>query len=136
MQKIGKNSKKNEMGHIIMKINRFLIPMLFICACILFACGRKKEKEENAAVTPKTVLSHKLEQEEEQEKEPEIITYKVILKDTTLFLYEVNGETKKLITSIEINPDFYPKEDIEKLKGGIEAYCKEDGYEILENFAN
>jgi len=37
---------------------------------------------------------------------------------------------------MEINPEIYPKEDTEKLKKGIEAYCKEDGFAILENFAN
>lgn len=132
MRKIGKNSKKHEKGHIIMKVNR--ITIIMICAFLLPACGKKKQNAKT--VTPKTVLSQRLEQEQTEEKAPEIITYKVILTSNTLSLYEVNGEMKKLITSMEINPQLYPVEDIEKLKKGIEAYCKEDGYEILENFAN
>lgn len=120
-----------------MKINRIFIPMLLVSAVLLSGCGRKKEKAKTEDVAPKTVLNNQVEVEEEAESgTPDVIYYKVILKKNTLFLYEMNGENKKLITSIEINPEYYPSEDIEKLKKGIDASFKEDGYEILENFAN
>lgn len=120
-----------------MKINRFFTLLLLIFAFLLSGCGRKKEDKKAQVVTPKTVLSHRLENEEETAEEtPKIITYKVFLYDKTLCLYEINGESKKLITKMEINPEIYPESDIAELKNGIEAYCKEDGYEILENFAN
>lgn len=125
------------MGHIYMKINRFFIPMLLIFAFLLCGCGKKKENKKAELITPKTVLSHRLENDEETAEEtPKIISYKVILDGKTLSLYEINGESKKLITSMEINPESYPESDISELKKGIDAYCKEDGYEILENFAN
>lgn len=133
MQNNGKDSKKHEMRHIIMKINRFFILTLAICSVAATSCGKKKQEE----IPQKTVVTPVIQQEDDIEEEaPKIITYTVILKDKTLSLYEVNGENKKLITSIEINPEFYPDKDIAKLREGIEAYCKEDGYEILENFAN
>ena len=120
-----------------MKIKRFLILLLFLLAFLLCGCGRKKEDKNAESVTPKTVLSHRLENDEDKEVEtPKIITYKVFLYDKTLCLFEIDGESKKLITQMEINPEIYPESDIAELKKGIEAYCKEDGYEILENFAN
>ena len=125
------------MGHIIMKINKFFIPMLLIFAFLLYGCGKKKEDKKAQTETQKTVLSHRLENEEKvTEETPKIITYRVFLDDKILYLYEVNGDSKKLITQMEINPEIYPESDIAELKKGIEAYCKEDGYEILENFAN
>ncbi len=119
-----------------MKTDRFCLIILLICTLFLSACGKKKENKKAAVPQPKTVLSHRLEEEEIKEEEPKIITYRVILENETLSLYEVNGKAKKLITKMDINPEIYPAEDISKLKKGIEAYCKEDGYEILENFAN
>lgn len=119
-----------------MKITRFFIPILLIFSVLLFSCGKKKQGRITEEMMPKTVLNHRVEAEEEIEEAPKVITYKVILKDKTLSLFEINGEIKKLITAIEINPDFYPQEDIFNLEKGIDAYCLEDGYEILENFAN
>ncbi|MBR4721290.1 MAG: hypothetical protein IK057_05965 [Clostridia bacterium] len=120
-----------------MKINRFFIPLLVIFAFLLCGCGRKKEDKKAQDVAPKTVLSNTLENDDEMAEEtPKIITYKVLLDEKVLSLYEVNGESKKLITKMEINPENYPETDIAELKKGIDAYCKEDGYEILENFAN
>ena len=136
MQKNGKNSKKQKGMALIMKTDRFSIIILLICSLLLSACGGKKENSKTQAPVPKTVLNRTLEEEETENEEPKIITYRVILENKMLSLYEVNGESKKLITKMEINPEFYPAEDISKLKKGIEAYCMEDGYEILENFAN
>lgn len=119
-----------------MKTDRFSLIILLICTLLPSACGKKKENVKAEQPIPRTVLSHRLEEEEIEEEEPKIITYRVILEENMLYLYEVNGEAKKLITKMEINPEFYPAEDISKLKKGIDAYCKEDGYEILENFAN
>ena len=123
------------MGHIIMKINRFFVPAILLSALIFCGCGRKKEDAKTEPLTPKTVLNQNTEAEETEET-PKIIYYKVVLNGTTLSLYEIDGESKKTVTSMEINPEFYPEEDISRLKNGIDAYCREDGYEILENFAN
>ena len=127
---------KTRNGEHIMKIKKSIIPLLLALCFLLCGCGRKKEEEKSEIITPKSVLSHRIEEEETAEETPKTIIYKVMLEGRTLSLFEVDGDNKKRITSIEINPDFYPDEDISELKSGIEAYYMEDGYEILENFAN
>ena len=120
-----------------MKYKKVLIPILIVSAVLLSACGRKKDSTQAKNTLPKPVLQPEMEIEEENEEvTPPVIFYIVKLSDKTLSLYEVNGENEKLITSMEINPELYPKEDIENLQKGISVTFKEDGYEILENFAN
>lgn len=134
MEKITKNTKR---GVFIVRYRKILIPILVLSAVLLSGCGRKKEGRQSREPMPKEVLQPQTEVEDEtSEAAPSVIKYIVKLSGKTLSLYEVNGETKKLITSMEINPELYPNEDTERLKSGIEAYCKEDGYAILENFAN
>lgn len=134
MEKIAKNTKR---GTFIMKYKRIMILLLTISTFLLSGCGKKKETRQMQEPAPKEVLQPQTEIEEEtQEISPPVITYLVSLSGNVLSLFEVNGEMHKLITSMEINPELYPSEDIEKLKKGIEAYCKEDGYAILENFVN
>jgi len=119
------------------KYKKILIPILILSAVLLSGCGKKKETNQSCEPMPKEVLQPQTDIEEEaEEAAPPVIKYTVKLSGKTLSLYEVNGELQKLITSMEINPEIYPKEDTEKLKKGIEAYCKEDGFAILENFAN
>ena len=134
-QKIGKNIKKRK-EEFLMKYKKVLIPILVVSAVLLSACGKKKEIPQAKNTIPKAVLQPETEIEEGKEDAPAVIFYVVRLSGKTLSLYEVNGENEKLITSMEISPELYPKEDIEKLKKGIPAAFKEDGYEILENFAN
>lgn len=120
-----------------MKYKKALIPILLVSAVVLSACGKKKENRQLNNTVPKAVLSP--EKEIEQEKEdikPVVIFYTVRLTNKTLSLYEVDGENQKLITSMEIEPELYPEEDVEKLKDGISVAFKEEGYELLENFAN
>ena len=113
-------------------ISVFLIPAL-----LLSACGKKKNTEKNSGIPVRPVTQTETETEEmPQEKTPRVITYTVKLSGKTLSLYETDGELQKVITSMEINPGFYPAEDIKGLEKGITVPCLEDGYEILENFAN
>ena len=119
------------------KYRIYIVLLLTVSAIAFSGCGRKKEENENAENMSRAVLRQETEEtEEETEPAPTVISYSVKLVGKTLSLYEVNGENKKLINSIEINPEFYPSEDIERLRRGVEAYCLEEGYEILENFAN
>ena len=134
MEKIPKNTKR---GVFTVKYKKILIPLLVLSTVLLSGCGRKKEERQSREPVPKQVLQPQTEVEDESEEvSPSVITYIVKLSGKTLSLYEVNGEVHKLITSMEINPELYPKEDIARLKSGIEAYCKEDGYAIIENFVN
>ena len=118
-----------------MRYKKFLIPILLVSAVMLSACGRKKESPQAKSAVPKAVLQPETEVEEE-EVTPAVISYIVRLSDKMLSLYEVDGENQKVITSMEINPELYPKEDIKRLQNGISVAFKEEGYEILENFAN
>ncbi|MBQ7751467.1 MAG: hypothetical protein IJR79_00650 [Clostridia bacterium] len=116
---------------------KLIIPVFLVSALLLSSCGKKKTAEKNSKSVPKPVSRSETEIEEKKPvKAPQVIHYTVKLSGKTLSLYEVDGEMQKVITSIEINPDFYPKEDIKNLENGITVQYKEDGYEILENFAN
>ena len=134
MEKIAKMRKEV----FVMKDKKYLIPILVVSVLLISGCGKKKNKEKASENTPKAVSETYTEavQETEEAAEPSVITYSVQLSEKTLSLFEIDGQNKKLVTSMEINPEFYPEEDIAKLEQGIEAYCMEDGYEILENFAN
>ena len=116
---------------------KIFISIFLISALLLSGCGKKKNATKSSESAPKPVSQPETEIEEKiSEKPPQIITYLVKLSGNTLSLYEVDGEIQKVITSIEINPDFYPKEDIKNLESGITVPYMEEGYEILENFAN
>jgi hypothetical protein len=134
MEKIAKNTKR---GAFTMNYKKILIPFLAMSVLLISGCGKKKETRKISEPVPKEVLQPQNEIEDEtEETSPPVIKYIVKLSGKTLSLYEVNGEVNKMITSMEINPELYPEEDTIKLKAGIEAYCKEDGYAILENFVN
>ena len=125
------------------KIERLLIlSAIFI---LLFAsCKDKELPEEKTDIITQTSDMQTAEDieeaeeiiDEETEEEPQTIYYIVKLEGKNLVLYEVDGDNKKNITSVTINPENYPEEDIVKLETGVEAGYKEDGYAILENFAN
>lgn len=134
MEKIAKNMKR---GAFEVKSKKILIPFLVMSVVLLSGCGRKKENQQSREPSPKAVLQPSQEVEDETEEiSPPVIKYIVKLSGETLSLYEVNGDRYKLITSMEINPQSYPNEDVQRLENGIWADFKEDGYEILENFAN
>lgn len=63
-------------------------------------------------------------------------TYIMRLDEKNLSLYEVQGGAETAISTIVIDPSYYPPEDIKELRQGIVAYSKEDGYLRLENFTN
>ena len=116
---------------------KLLIPIFLISALLLSGCGKRKKITENIENSPAPAMQPETEIEElPSDKPSQIITYTVRLSGKTLSLYENDGEKQRKITSIEINPEFYPKEDIKKLEDGITVPYKEVGYEILENFAN
>ena len=136
LQKNGNPIKKKKRGFFVM-YKKLFMPIFLIFVLLFSGCGKKKSAAKSDEANPKPVSQPKVEIEEKKpEKSPEIITYIVKLSGKTLSLYEVEGEAQKVITSIEITPDFYPQEDIKNLKNGITVPYKEYGYEILENFAN
>lgn len=72
------------------------------------------------------------EQEDDAEKE----FYQVLLVDGDVILYCIKNGEKTEVERISIDVDYYPDEDIKELSEGITAYNVEEGYSILENFAN
>ena len=64
------------------------------------------------------------------------IYYYLQSEENMLNLYEINGESKKLVKSVEVNLQMFPQEDRELLKNGIMALTLEEGIEIIENFVS
>ena len=62
--------------------------------------------------------------------------YIMRLEEKNLSLYEISDGEESVISTIVIDPSYYPAEDIKELKAGVVAYSKEDGYLRLENFTN
>ena len=72
------------------------------------------------------------EQEVEEPKE----SYQVSLVDGDVVLHSIKNGEKTEVERISIDVNYYPDEDIKELTKGITAYNVEEGYRILENFAN
>ena len=72
----------------------------------------------------------------EDEPEAVIIYYTLQSEGDVLHLYEINGESRRAIKSLPINPEMFPQEDRELLKSGIKADTLEEGIEIIENFVS
>ena len=62
--------------------------------------------------------------------------YVVCLEDSTVILYSITDGIRTQIDSVEIDTSYYPGEDIKSLTSGIPAYNIDEGFRILENFAN
>ncbi|MDD6734801.1 MAG: hypothetical protein PUE13_00635 [Clostridiales bacterium] len=105
---------------------------------VLASCGGKEKNSAETREERRPVLSENKDVEDiETAPTPEpVIYYTVNLVENTLSMYEIADGSKILVKSIIIDPSYYPPEDISELKGGITAYTKESGFEILENFAN
>ncbi len=68
--------------------------------------------------------------------QPVIPYYLLKNENDVLSLYEITGEEKTLIKTININSVFLPSEDREKLKKGIAVASLEEGYELIEDFTS
>lgn len=107
-----------------------ILPLLGISVIFLAVSCKKNDVNEEKNV------SFEEEEVENRQVVEEEIYYDVILENSTLCLYEVCGEKRIPVKSINIDVSYYPQEDILELKSGISAYSKEDGFRILENFVN
>lgn len=74
------------------------------------------------------------EPEPTPEETIEPIYYYLQTEGNFLKLYEIDGEHKKEVKSVEINTNMFPSEDRELLENGIKAFTLEEGIEIMENF--
>ena len=103
---------------------------------VLASCGNKDNDSVQREENRRPVLSEETEIEDNTPLPLPSAVYSIKLVRDTLSMYEVSDGTEILVKSIIIDPSYYPPEDISELNAGITAYTKEDGFEILENFAN
>ena len=64
------------------------------------------------------------------------VYYYLQSEENMLNLYEINGDSRKIVKSVEVNLQMFPREDRELLKNGIMALTLEEGIEIIENFVS
>ncbi len=57
-------------------------------------------------------------------------------EDDILKFYEVNGEERVLIKSVQINSQILPREDKRKLEIGIKTTNIEEGFNLIEDFSS
>lgn len=104
---------------------------------VLASCGNRENDSVHREDSRRPVLSEETDIEDSPLPSPaSAAVYSIKLSNDTLSMYEVSGGNEILVKSIIIDPSYYPPEDISELNAGIIAYTKEDGFEILENFAN
>ena len=132
--KIGKNKEKNrEVTN--MNINGKMLAFVAVVAVVAtgamvyFAGGeQEKPKGQQVYVREENIRERKVEESKE--------SYQVSLVDGDVILYCIKNGEKTEVERIGIDVGYYPDEDIKELTRGIEAYNVEEGYRILENFAN
>lgn len=120
------------------KSHYILISAAVTAICITAACAKRDNTDEMSEESGRRqVLSGKNDVEDTTpELGTEEITYLMCLENKTLTLYEIKDGEKNVVKSVNIEPSYYPSEDIKELNEGIYAYSKEDGYIRMENFTN
>lgn len=120
------------------KSHYILISAAVTAICITAACAKRDNTDEMSEESGRRqVLSGKNDVEDTTpEPETEEITYLMCLENKTLTLYEIKDGEKNVVKSVNIEPSYYPSEDIKELNEGIYAYSKEEGYIRMENFTN
>ncbi len=122
-----------------MKKTRFLLlPALAVIAVIAASCmARNNSDEMQEGRGRRQVLSDKKDVEETiQTPAPSENPYLMRLENKTLTLYEIKDGEENAVRAINIDPSYYPPEDIKELTRGILAYSKEEGFARMENFTN
>lgn len=122
-----------------MKKSHYILIFAAVTAiCITAACAKRDHADEMSEERGRRqVLSGKNDVEDvTPTPRTEEITYLMRLENKTLTLYEIKNGEKNAVKSVNIEPSYYPSEDIKELNEGIYAYSKEDGYIRMENFTN
>lgn len=119
------------------------ISLAALSLAVIFTSYRINSKPpQKPAPEPEEIVRRPVTNSVEVEESPEptetasVIYYSIYFEDSALSMYEIDGEKRTLIKSIEINPDYYPPEDIDAFTKGVDCGSKEEGFEILENFSN
>ena len=64
------------------------------------------------------------------------IYYLLISEKNFLNLYEINGDSRVLIKTVNFNVQCLPAEDRQRLNSGIRLSDKEEGYSLIEDFTS
>ena len=132
--KIGKNKKKYREVTLVNINKKMLIFVSFVAAVttgvmIFYAKTDEEIKDNKEATVREENIEYVLPTETP-------VSYAVCLEGDTVTLYLVDDGKRTKIDSVEIDRNYYPSEDIKALSEGITAYNIEEGFKILENFAN
>ena len=118
------------------KTHLLLIFTIIATLAATVSCARKNAPEEKQPQSGRRqVLSNKKDVPDIT-LEPTQTTYVMRLENTTLTLYELKDGDETVVCAVNIDPSYYPSEDIRELNQGITAYTKEEGFARMENFAN
>lgn len=118
------------------KVYFTLIPTLIIILTAV-ACSGNSDSQMREEKGRRQVLSDKKNIEyTTPEPTSDEVSYIIRLENKTLTLYEVLNDEESVVRAINIDPSYYPTEDIKELSNGIPAYSKEEGFLRMENFTN
>ena len=131
--KIGKNKGKNR-DVTNMNINGKMLVFVGLVAMVTTGAMVYFSQEEKPKEKGRQVYVREDDVKEQAEDEAE--SYQVLLVDGDVILYRIENGEKNEVERVGIDKDYYPDEDIRELTEGITAYNVEEGYQILENFAN
>lgn len=115
-----------------------LLMLLSAVLAVAVSCSRNNDGQDMDGKGRREVLSGQqdIEKDSEIPDSPDTATYIMRLEDTSLTLYEISGSSETAVTTINIDPSYYPHDDIEALNRGVLAYSKEEGFARLENYTN
>lgn len=130
--KLVKIRKKEEV--FIMNTKKMLIFVSLVGAVTAGAMIYFAGEEEGEGVENQVQITERSVEEQAPTQNPEYFT--ICLEGEEVILYKVTSGDKIMLDSVKIDKSYYPTDDIEALTRGIVAYNKEEGYKILENFAN
>ena len=128
--KIGKNKEKYR-DVTDMNVNRKMLVFVAVVAAVATGTMLYFSKEEEEPQKQQVYV-----REEKVEKQEEAEYYRVSIVGEDVVLCRISDGESTEIERMEIDTDYYPEGDIQELTKGITAYNIEEGYGILENFAN
>ena len=125
--------------------NYLYLLLLFVLGASGFGAGfltcrlvmQPNEKVDN--LQTKTVEIYNPEPADENFKlsEQEMSFYYLLQNENDILkLYEINGDERVLIKSVQINSQILPQEDKRKLEIGIKTTNIEEGFNLIEDFSS
>ena len=118
------------------KLHLLLIFTVITTLAITASCARKDTPEKKQPQSGRRQVSADKKDVPDVTLSPTQLSYVMRLENTTLTLYELKDGDESVVCAVNIDPSYYPFEDIQELNRGIPAYTKEEGFARMENFTN